>query len=156
AEKLVLDDVPAGGLLGILRESGLPFVEVPGLRLKDPATSFRQPGKSRLYVDLLAPSRDESFPIVPVPELKAHAVGLPYLQYLLAESQVSMLAAREGACAVRVPLPERFAIHKLLVSQLRRGREAKTQKDLDQAAVLAAALAEHFPGALEEAIAAVP
>ena len=155
-EALALETPPEEGFLQMLCDSGIKFVEVPDLDRKKPATSFKQPGRSRFHVDLLVPSRDESFPIVPVPELKAHATGLPYLAYLLAESQMAMLAAREGACAVRIPLPERFAIHKLLVSRLRTGREAKSQKDIQQAAVLCAALAETHPGALESARAGVP
>jgi hypothetical protein len=47
----------------------------------------------------------------------------PYFRYLLEESRDAALIAREGCCAVRVPLPERYAIHKLLVSRLRWGGE---------------------------------
>ena len=65
------------------------------------------------------------------------------------------LMAREGCCAVRVPLPERFAIHKLVVSRLRSGRAAKSGRDVYQAAVLCAALAETHAGAIESAVAAV-
>lgn len=93
---------------------------------------------------------------MPVPELGAYAAGLPYLGYLLEESQPGMVAAREGCCAVRVPLPERFAIHKLIVSRLRAGREAKSGKDVHQASVVSAALADTHPGAIESALAAVP
>ena len=155
-EALALRTPPAGGFLKMLRDSGLEFIEVPDLDRKDPPTSFKQRGRSRFHVDLLVPSRNETFPVVPVAELKAHATGLPYLDYLLAESQVAMLAAREGCCAVRVPVPERFAVHKLVVSRLRVGRDAKSAKDLHQAAVLCAALAESHPGALEAAVARVP
>jgi hypothetical protein len=81
------------------------------------------PGYRVFHVDLLVPSRDESLPVVPVPELRAHATSLPYLGYLLAESQTGMVMAREGCCAVRLPLPEQFAIHKLVVSRLRTSRE---------------------------------
>jgi len=147
---------PYAGSLKMLRDSGIELVEAPDLDRKKPATSLKQTGRSRFHVDLLVPSRHDTFPTVPIPELKAHATGLPYLGYLLAESQTAMLAAREGCCAVRVPLPERFAIHKLIVSQLRVGRDAKSRKDLDQAAVLCAALAELHPGALEGALAEVP
>jgi hypothetical protein len=64
--------------------------------------------------------------------------------------------AREGCCAVRVPVPERFAVHKLIVSRLRPGRAAKSAKDVHQSIVLCAALAEIHPGAIESAVAAVP
>jgi hypothetical protein len=137
-EALAFAKVPDEGLLGSLRDS------------------LEQKGRARFHVDLLVPSPDESFPTVAVPELAAHAMGLPYLKYLLAESQTGAVLAREGCCAVRVPLPERFAIHKLIVSRLRSGRSAKSTKDVQQAAVLCAALADTHPGALEEAAAAIP
>jgi hypothetical protein len=146
----------AKGFLEILRDSGIEFVEVPQLEHGQPSTSFKERGRSRFQVDLLVPSRDETFPVVSVPELKAHATGLPYLGYLLAESQEAMLLAREGCCMVRVPLPERFAVHKLIVSRLRRGREAKSDKDVFQACVLASALAETHAGAIESAVRAIP
>jgi hypothetical protein len=156
SEALAFETLPAQGFLEMLRDSGIEFVEVPKLDHKSPPTSFKQRGRSQFHVDLLVPSPNEEFPVVEVPELKAHATGLPYLQYLLAESQTASLLAREGCCAVRVPLPERFAVHKLLVSQLRVGRDAKSDKDVHQASVLCAALADHHPGALESALAAVP
>jgi hypothetical protein len=155
-EALAFERVPEAGLLEMLRDSGIEFVEVPGLDRKAPSTSFKQRGRSQFHVDLLVPSPDEDFPVIAVPELRAHAVGLPYLRYLLDESQQAALLAREGCCAVRVPLPERFAIHKLLVSRLRVGRGVRSEKDLDQAAVLCAVLGDRHSGALEEAIAAVP
>ena len=53
-------------------------------------------------MDLLVPSANETFPTVAVPELRAHATALPYLKYLLEESQTSVLMAREGREAVYV------------------------------------------------------
>lgn len=155
-EALAFEKPPETGLLDMLKDSGIPFVEVPALNRKKPPTSFKQRGRSRFHVDLLVPSPGENFPVVPVPELKAYATGLPYLAYLLAESQTATLMAREGCCPVRVPLPERFAVHKLIVSRLRTGREAKSDKDIFQACVLCAALAESHPGAIEAAVAQIP
>lgn len=155
-EALAFDKRPEAGFLDMLKDSGIPFVEVPSLNRKKPPTSFKQRGRSRFHVDLLVPSAGEDFTVVPVPELKAHATGLPYLHYLLAESQVAMLMAREGCCSVRVPLPERFAIHKLVVSRLRTGRNAKSDKDVFQACVLCAVLAESHSGAIEAAVERVP
>ncbi|HYC61700.1 MAG TPA: GSU2403 family nucleotidyltransferase fold protein [Thermoanaerobaculia bacterium] len=143
-------------LAEILKSSGIEFVEVPSLDRRSPSTSFKQRGRSTFQVELLAPARGDDIPSAPVPELAAHAVTLPLLGYLLAESQVTALLAREGCSAVRVPLPERFAIHKLIVSQLRRGRDAKAQKDRTQALVLCAALGDMHPGALESAVQSVP
>jgi hypothetical protein len=155
-EALAFVRLPERSFLEMLRESGIEFLEVPSLDRRAPATSFKPRGRAPFHVDLLVPSRDETFPTVPVPELRAHATGLPYLGYLLAESQMAMVMAREGCCAVRVPLPERFAIHKLVVSRLRTGREAKSGKDVHQACVLCAALAASHPGAVESAVGALP
>ncbi|MCK7494444.1 MAG: nucleotidyltransferase domain-containing protein [Comamonadaceae bacterium] len=155
-EALAFKKLPERGFLEMLQDSGIPFVEVPEPDRKKPSTSFKQRGRSRFHVDLLVPSANDNFPVVAVPELKAHATGLPYLDYLLSESQTAMLMAREGCCSVRVPLPERFAVHKLLVSRLRTGREAKSGKDVFQACVLCAALAESHPGAVESAVAKIP
>lgn len=155
-EALAFEKQPEQGLLEMLKDTGISFVEVPSLNRKKPPTSFKQRGRSRFHVDLLVPSANEDFPVVPVPELQAHATGLPYLSYLLAESQMAMLMAREGCCPVRVPLPERFAVHKLIVSRLRTGREAKSDKDVFQACVLCATLAESHPGAIESAVAQIP
>lgn len=152
SEKLAFKKVPSKSMLEMLLESGVNFVEIPSLKHGAPSTSFKKKGKARFHVDLLVPSKDETFPTVAVPELSAHATALPYLKYLLAESQPAVLLARQGCCQVRVPVPERFAVHKLVVSQLRTGRGAKSGKDIDQASVLCAALAELHPGAIEDAV----
>ena len=73
---------PSGGLLEILKEKGIDFVPVLGFNGGDPPTSFTQAGRTCFHVDLLVPSRA-------VPELSAHASGMPYLTYLLGQSQLS-------------------------------------------------------------------
>lgn len=155
-ERLVFDAPGPPSFLEMLRDSGIEFVEVPQLERKQPSTSFKKRGRSTFQVNLLAPARGETYPTIRVSELLAHATGLPYLGYLLAETQVGALLAREGCCAVRVPLPERFAIHKLIVSAIRRGRNEKAQRDRAQAVVLSAALADLHPGALESAVKDIP
>jgi hypothetical protein len=142
--------------IDVLKDSGIDFVAVPGLPSSKPATSYKEKGRSRFHVDILVPSRNKAFPVVPVPELKAHAQGLPYLDYLLGDTYMTALIAREGIAAIRIPSAERFALHKLMVSQLRTARDAKADRDLSQAAVLLAVLAEKHPGAIEDAAAAMP
>jgi hypothetical protein len=142
--------------IDMLRETGLEFFAVPALHRTAPATSFAERGGSRLRVDLLVPSPDEGYPIVRVPELGAHAKGLPYLAYLLGMSQEIPMLSPHGVVMVRVPTPERLAVHKLVVSQLRSKVSAKPEKDLRQAASLIEALADRFPNAVEEAIRALP
>lgn len=140
----------------MLRETGLEFFPVPALHRSAPSTSFAERGGSRLRVDLLVPSPGEDYPTVHVPELGAHAKGLPYLAYLLGASQEVPMLSPHGIVLVRVPVPERLAVHKLIVSQLRNKASAKPEKDLRQAATLIEALAGRFPNAVQEAIEGLP
>lgn len=149
---LAVESLPKGGLLELLRESGIDFVDVPGLRPGAPAAKYRERGRSQFTFDLLMPASGEEAQIHPVPELGAHATALPYFKFLLTETQMGAALSNHGVVAVRVPVPERFALHKLIVSQLRAGRPEKSRKDLDQAAALIAALGENHPGALEAAL----
>jgi hypothetical protein len=153
-EALALSDVPP--FIEMLRATGIEYLEVPRVERRAPATSFAERGGSRLRVDLLVPSDGDDYPTVAVPELKAHAKGLPYLAYLLGVSQEVPILSPHGVVLVRVPVPERYAIHKLIVAQQRGKTDARPEKDLRQAAVLIEALVERFPGAVEDALAAAP
>jgi hypothetical protein len=154
--KLALAKPAQGGLLELLRESGIDFVDVPALNRRDPPTSYKERGRSRFTFDLLVPAAGNEIAIQPVPELKAHATALPYLRYLLGETQVGAALSNHGVASVRIPIAERFALHKLVVAQVRQGRPEKSAKDLRQAAALIAALGELQPGALEEAYGRTP
>jgi hypothetical protein len=153
-EALAISGVP--GFLDMLRATGIEFFEVPSLDRRTPGTSFAEPGGARLRVDLLVPSPNDEYPTIAVPELKAHAQGLPYLAYLLGASQEVPILSSHGSITVRVPIPERYAIHKLIVSQLRTKTSSKPEKDLRQAATLIEAVVDRFPGAIEEALDGVP
>lgn len=157
-ERLALKSALNEGLLGVLLESGVRFVEAPRLNVREPSTSFMKPGAPGFQVDLLTPVRRNQKPFRPVsiPELMAHATGMPHLDYLLAETQFATLIAREGVCRVRVPVPARMAWHKLLVSALRATQSSKSRKDFDQGCVLIAVVAELDSDALLDAAAALP
>lgn len=148
--RIQLAAVPDGGLLEILRRTGLPFFEVPELDSRRPSTSYLQRG-TRLKVDLLVPSKDATYGSIRVPELKAHATALPFLGFLLAEQLDAAILSRDRVIPLKVPRPERYCVHKLLVSQLRaKTGAAKDEKDLDQATLIAEVLEERFPGLVEE------
>jgi hypothetical protein len=155
-EALAFERIPEKSFLNMLRDSRINFVEIPQLDNKKRSTSFKQQGSSRFHVDLLVPSPNSEIQIIEVPELMAHATALPYLSYVLGETEIACLIAREGCCPVRVPVAERLAIHKLMVSQLRVNRDTKTEKDIFQAAVLLSVLGEKFPGAIESAVENLP
>jgi hypothetical protein len=149
--RIQLAAIPDGGLLEVLRRTGLPFFEVPELDSRRPSTSFLRRG-TRLRVDLLVPSRDATYHSVRVPELKAHATALPFLAFLLAEQVDTVVLSRDRVIPLKVPRPERYCVHKLLVSQMRAKTSAsKDEKDLDQATLLAQVMEERFPGVVEEA-----
>lgn len=81
----------------------------------------------------------------PMPALGgASAESLRFLDYLIYEPVRTVLLHREGVSVI-VPAPERYAVHKLIVSSRRPtdglGR-AKRDKDLHQASLLAQALVE--------------
>jgi len=153
-EPLALPGIPP--FLEVLRETGIEFLEVASLNRRGHPATYKKPGGSRLKVDLLVPSPDETYPTIPVPELNAYAQGLPYLKYVLSNSQEAPILSPHGVVMVRVPVPERYAIHKLIVSQLRGTANSKAAKDLRQAATLIEVVVERFPGAIEDALSAVP
>ncbi len=57
--------------------------------------------------------------VLAVRELRTHAMGLPHLRYLVAETVEGLAMGRHGVVPGRIPRPERLALHKMLVSQLR-------------------------------------
>lgn len=153
AGRIELAAVPEGGLLRLLEQTGLPFVEVPTLKRGAPSTSFKVRGR-KLKVDLLVPARGRPFSTVKVPELGAHAMSLPYLGYLLDETMPSVLIGRDRIVPVTVPHAGRFCLHKLALFTLRTGGDnPKREKDLLQAVLLVAAIVHDQDFLLADAIA---
>ena len=137
--------------LRLLAETGLPFHPVPQLERGEPPTSFKVRGQ-RLKVDLLVPARGKPYRTVPLPELNAHATALPHLQYLLDSAVQSILLGRDRIIPIVMPDPGRYCVHKLVVYSLRGANNAKRRKDLQQAATLAAAMAQEQEFKLRDAI----
>jgi hypothetical protein len=140
---------------GLLKETGLRFVPVPGMPSHRPSGSFKLPGAEALAVDLLVPGNKLGH-VVPVKELGAHAQSIPLLDFLIEGAIESVILSPNQVVPVRIPSPEQFVLHKLYSSQSRRGDRDKTGKDLDQAAVLSAAVEEQTPGRLEETFRGMP
>jgi len=148
--------LPADASFGaVLNESGLGFVPVPGMPSSRPSASFKLPGAEGLLIDLLVPGR-EAGKVVAVKELATHGQTIPLLEFLVEAPLESVILSPNQIVPVRVPAPERFVLHKLYSSQMRRAHPGKGKKDLEQAAVLAAALEEAFPGRLKDAWKALP
>jgi hypothetical protein len=117
------------------------FAAVPSLAGPNIAASYTQPGGYR--VDMLTTNRGaERDRPVQLPSLQSDAMPLRFLDYLLRDTVEAAILTRFGALA-NVPAPERYAVHKLIVSTLRRdtGESAvKADKDVFQAGILIEAL----------------
>lgn len=130
--------------------SGLEFEPIPSVDDRK-VWRWRQTRQQTL-VEFLTPSFDDEQGLRDLPALGVSAQSLHFLNYLIAEPLTVPLLYRSGAL-IQIPRPERFAIHRLIVSERRRGFDAvqKAQKDRSQAAFLIRVLAEEDPHALAEA-----
>lgn len=138
--------------LAVLNESQLKFVPVPGIPSNQPSTSFKLPGIADLLVDLLVAGRDDELGrVVSLPELHAHGQSIPFLPFLLADPMRAVVLGPNGITPVSVPQPERFALHKLASAERRDRQIGKSGKDLEQAAILIAALEADYPGRIADA-----
>jgi hypothetical protein len=126
------------------------FYPVPAMNLKHPSTTFAI-RKSRLRLDILTPKTSDSDAPVYIPRFNCAATPLQYLGYLIEEPIPAILLGTEPVMA-RVPHPVRYALHKLIVSQLREITSAtKKEKDLLQAHQLLTILNEERPDDVSKA-----
>lgn len=100
----------------------------------------------------LTPSFGEKEKVRPLAALGVSAQSLHFLNFLISDP-IHAAAVYKDGILVRIPRPERYAIHKLIVADRRReGPDSiKSRKDLMQAEILIDALAEDRPADLEEA-----
>lgn len=97
-------------------------------------------------MDLVTPARGVASKPVAIPRLNAAAAPLRFLDYLLEDLQPAAVIDG-GGILVNVPHAGRFAVHKLLVAQDRPlAFQAKSRKDVAQAAQVVLALEELRPG----------
>ncbi len=105
-------------------------------------------------VDVLVPNRgpDREDP-VRLPALQADGLPLRFLDYLIYQ-EVRAVVLYGGGIVINVPAPERYALHKLIVSRVRlesAESQAKAVKDRRQAAELISVLSNQRPYELREA-----
>ncbi|HEY0746133.1 MAG TPA: GSU2403 family nucleotidyltransferase fold protein [Steroidobacteraceae bacterium] len=141
--------------LDSLRATHLPFTPIPGMPNRQPPTSLKLPGREGLRVDVLAPGRVVGETIA-VPELKWHAQAIPHYDYLLEDTRDAAVLAGGHCIPVVLPSAERMIWHKLYASTRRIHSPAKAQKDLMQAATLAAIVVELDGSTLRDSFAAAP
>lgn len=144
---LALDDAVSPPLQSVLAE--FDFAPAPSVDARK-TWRWRQT-KGEMLVEFLTPSFSAEEDLRPLPALGVDAQALHHLNYLLAQPIRAAAVYRSGVL-IQVPRPERFAIHKLIVADRRRGDLAlKAEKDRLQAAFLIEALAKDRPDDLAEA-----
>jgi hypothetical protein len=137
--------------LKILRGVDETFRQVP--HISDPFVSTRYRNGRDYLVDFLTPNRgseDHQGKVVRMRALAGSgAEPLRHLDFLIYEPERSVLL-HGGGLPVTVPRAERYAVHKLIVA-VDRVNQAKSVKDIEQAAILIDALAARRPTELAEA-----
>lgn len=136
---MVHDSMPP--ILDVLRQADPTFSAIPNVVHPHRVTRFRT--KSRYLVEFVTPNRgsdDNQRTPAEMPALGgASALPLRYLDFLI-HDPVRSVVLHKGGIPVRVPAPERYAVHKLIVATLRREDPAKSGKDVRQAEQLIRAL----------------
>jgi hypothetical protein len=141
----------------VLKSIDPTFREIPNLHRKP---STRYISSQQLRVDFLVPNQgaDSDDPLY-LPALKVAAEPLRFLDFLIYEPVKAVLLHGAGT-SVAVPAPERYAVHKLILSRRRKAADAKALKDSRQAEVLLQILLQKRPDelkrAFEEALARGP
>jgi hypothetical protein len=136
-------------ILEILQSIDATFRAVPDIHGPNIAANYVNGANYRVEIltDNRGPDSDKP---VPLPALRTHARPFRFLDYLLYDA-VPAAALWDAGILVNVPQPQRYAVHKLIVSQRRHATAAKRPKDLLQASALFDALAERRAGDLASA-----
>jgi len=140
------DETPQ--MIDVLRSADKTFREVPNITGFGCAMSYIARGGVR--VDFVTPNEgpDTDDPRM-LPALKTNAKPLRFLDFLIRDPAPAVLLHASGIY-VHVPTPERYAVHKLILSFYRPAAIAKSDKDLKQAERLIEAFVETRPGALKD------
>jgi hypothetical protein len=97
---------------------------------------------SKYAIDFLTPSFEAGQKPTKLAALNMWAQSLHYLNFLIANPTPAVTPYMEGLL-VQIPSAERYAVHKLIVSQKRHASSGtKKQKDIEQARILIEAMAE--------------
>jgi len=136
-------------MLEILKGVDPSYRKVPRIGRHDVATSYVAAGGMRVefLTPVTGPDTDDPQRL---PALQTEAQPLRFLDFLIREPEPAVVLQGAGAY-VQVPAPERYAVHKLIVSQRRRAGVAKSEKDIAQAEALLTVLIEKRPESLKRA-----
>ena len=127
-------------VLEVLKKVDKTFRPLPHMHDEHSVTSYR--ANNGLGVDFLTPNEgpDSDTP-QRLPALRTDAEPLRFLGYLIRDPEPAVVL-HESGIYVKVPSPERYAVHKLIVARRRPAGVAKQEKDIQQAAALLELLAQ--------------
>src|SRR5262249_40510441 len=135
-------------VLDLLQNVDKTFRAAPHLHKKN-VTSYVAKGGFR--VDFLTPNEGADTDVPqPLRAFQTDAEPLRFLDFLIYEPEPAVLLHGAGIY-VLVPSPQRFAIHKLIISRRRQQGAAKKDKDILQSAALLDLLNEKRPYELKSA-----
>ena len=125
--------------LSLLREIDPRFRAVPDAFDKNRTMRYviGAGAQEEFSVDLLCPhvGPDRRSRVTSLPALQGDAQLLRYLDFLIYD-EINAVALHDIGVPINVPAPERYAVHKLIVSQMRvdtAHSQTKARKDLAQA-----------------------
>ena len=145
---VALDDTTTEPVGELLR--GFEFEAAPSL---DAGKVWRwRQSRSQTLVEFLTPPFRNEERIHDLAPVGVSAQSLHYLDFILAEPIHAAAVYRDGVL-IRIPRPERYAVHKLIVADRRiDGPDSiKSRKDIMQAELLMAILAQDRPLDLTDA-----
>ena len=115
-------------------------------------TTYVKADEPDLQLDFVTPRVAANDRPIHLPELQVTLQPLKFMEYALEDTLPAVLLTRRGPLVVKLPQPQRYALHKLIVYGERSGDlRPKATKDLEQAACLLAWFLEHDPLSLREA-----
>ena len=134
-------------VIDVLQETDSTFRPGPALH-KGRATNYV--AKNGLRVEFLTPNvgRDTDLP-KSLPSLQTDAQPLRFLNFLIYEPDQAVILHGPGIL-VLVPSPQRYAVHKLIISRRRHAGNIKRDKDILQAEALLNVLIKKRPYELGE------
>ena len=145
----ISEDERLGALIEVLRQAD------PSFRPLSKALGEGKPVayvNSRKYkVEVLTPNRGpDRDDAMQLPAIGSYAHPFRFLDFLIYDAIPAVVLHGPGVL-VNVPAPERYAVHKLIVSYRRQKDAAKVMKDRAQAAQLISALWEYQQGEIRRA-----
>lgn len=139
-------------LLDILQRADPTFAAQMGLDPREPPRRFRSAAGFEVDVITRYRRRSADERAVRMPALQCAARPWRHVEFLIGDP-IMAVALHGSGVQVTIPQPARYAVHKLVLAQVRGDTSTKRAKDLAQAKELIDALRLSDPHAVDDALA---